>query len=100
MPSSNKGVVTILLRNAENQRLRDIRTLVEFYRSDGQKLQGFVRNFENHREDFELDAFPMTPKHVEVKPVRYTRVATFLCAEHVRQLGGESPLDNLMEVKS
>jgi len=23
-----------------------------------------------------------------------------LCAEHVRQLGGESPLDNLMEVKS
>ena len=22
------------------------------------------------------------------------------CAEHVRQLGGESPLDNLMEVKS
>jgi hypothetical protein len=24
----------------------------------------------------------------------------FLCAEHVRQLGGESPLDNLMEVKS
>ena len=77
MPSSNKGVVTILLRNAENQRLRDIRTLVEFFRSDGQKLQGFVRHFENHREDFELDAFPMTPKHVEVKPVRYTRVSTF-----------------------
>ena len=24
----------------------------------------------------------------------------FLCAEHVRQLGGESPFDNLMEVKS
>jgi hypothetical protein len=24
----------------------------------------------------------------------------FLCAEHVRQLGGESPLLNLMEVKS
>ena len=24
----------------------------------------------------------------------------FMCAEHVRQLGGESPLDNLMEVKS
>jgi hypothetical protein len=24
----------------------------------------------------------------------------FWCAEHVRQLGGESPLDNLMEVKS
>jgi hypothetical protein len=23
----------------------------------------------------------------------------FLCAEHVRQLGGESPLLNLMEVK-
>ena len=22
------------------------------------------------------------------------------CAEHVRQLGGESPLDNLVEVKS
>lgn len=26
--------------------------------------------------------------------------AIFLCAEHVRQLGGESPLLNLMEVKS
>jgi virginiamycin B lyase len=26
--------------------------------------------------------------------------AHWLCAEHVRQLGGESPLDNLMEVKS
>jgi len=25
---------------------------------------------------------------------------TSVCAEHVRQLGGESPLDNLMEVKS
>ena len=25
--------------------------------------------------------------------------ATVLCAEHVRQLGGESPLHNLMEVK-
>ena len=24
----------------------------------------------------------------------------FMCAEHVRQRGGESPLDNLMEVKS
>jgi hypothetical protein len=24
----------------------------------------------------------------------------FLCAEHVRQLEGESPFDNLMEVKS
>jgi hypothetical protein len=24
----------------------------------------------------------------------------FMCAEHVRQLGGESPLGNLMEVKS
>jgi hypothetical protein len=27
------------------------------------------------------------------------RVAVSLCAEHVRQLGGESPLSNLMEVK-
>ena len=27
-------------------------------------------------------------------------VPFWLCAEHVRQLGGESPLDNLMEVKS
>jgi len=26
--------------------------------------------------------------------------ATFVCAEHVRQLEGESPFDNLMEVKS
>ncbi len=26
--------------------------------------------------------------------------ASQLCAEHVRQLGGESPLLNLMEVKS
>jgi hypothetical protein len=26
--------------------------------------------------------------------------AVVLCAEHARQLGGESPLDNLMEVKS
>jgi len=26
--------------------------------------------------------------------------AFLLCAEHVRQLGGESPLLNLMEVKS
>ncbi len=24
----------------------------------------------------------------------------YLCAEHVRQLEGESPFDNLMEVKS
>ena len=24
----------------------------------------------------------------------------FVCAEHVRQLEGESPFDNLMEVKS
>jgi hypothetical protein len=28
------------------------------------------------------------------------RARPFLCAEHVRQLGGESPLLNLMEVKS
>jgi hypothetical protein len=28
------------------------------------------------------------------------RKAFALCAEHVRQLGGESPLLNLMEVKS
>jgi len=27
-------------------------------------------------------------------------VAFYLCAEHVRQLEGESPFDNLMEVKS
>jgi hypothetical protein len=26
--------------------------------------------------------------------------ARFVCAEHVRQLEGESPFDNLMEVKS
>jgi len=26
--------------------------------------------------------------------------ASLLCAEHVRQLEGESPFDNLMEVKS
>ena len=26
--------------------------------------------------------------------------AILLCAEHVRQLEGESPFDNLMEVKS
>jgi hypothetical protein len=26
--------------------------------------------------------------------------ACLLCAEHVRQLEGESPFDNLMEVKS
>jgi len=25
---------------------------------------------------------------------------SFMCAEHVQQLGGESPLLNLMEVKS
>jgi hypothetical protein len=25
--------------------------------------------------------------------------AFFMCAEHVRQLGGESPLSNLVEVK-
>ena len=29
-----------------------------------------------------------------------SRTAYFLCAEHVRQLEGESPFDNLMEVKS
>jgi hypothetical protein len=28
------------------------------------------------------------------------RPPLFLCAEHVRQLEGESPFDNLMEVKS
>jgi hypothetical protein len=28
------------------------------------------------------------------------RAGFLLCAEHVRQLGGESPLLNLMEVKS
>jgi hypothetical protein len=27
------------------------------------------------------------------------RLAFYLCAEHVRQLGGESPLPNLVEVK-
>jgi hypothetical protein len=27
-------------------------------------------------------------------------VAVLLCAEHVRQLEGESPFDSLMEVKS
>jgi len=31
---------------------------------------------------------------------RSIRRRFILCAEHVRQLGGESPLDNLMEVKS
>ena len=32
--------------------------------------------------------------------VKKNAPAFFMCAEHVRQLGGESPLDNLMEVKS
>ena len=32
-------------------------------------------------------------------PVKKFREAVQLCAEHVRQLGGESPLSNLMEVK-
>jgi hypothetical protein len=31
---------------------------------------------------------------------RTRRDALLLCAEHVRQLEGESPFDNLMEVKS
>jgi hypothetical protein len=31
---------------------------------------------------------------------RHSRRAFFWCAEHVRQLEGESPFDNLMEVKS
>jgi hypothetical protein len=77
MASSNHGIVTVLLRNAENRRLRDVRTIVEFYRGDGRKLQGFIRHFENHREDFRLDAFPLLPKRVDVKPVRYKRVASF-----------------------
>jgi len=34
------------------------------------------------------------------EPRALGRSGSFLCAEHVRQLGGESPLDNLMEVKS
>jgi hypothetical protein len=34
-------------------------------------------------------------KAVRVKPGGF-----FMCAEHVRRLEGESPFDNLMEVKS
>ncbi len=33
-------------------------------------------------------------------PVANAMAAFLLCAEHVRQLEGESPFDNLMEVKS
>jgi hypothetical protein len=33
-------------------------------------------------------------------PSIVSRRAFLLCAEHVRQLEGESPFDNLMEVKS
>jgi hypothetical protein len=33
-----------------------------------------------------------------VRP-RATAVSPYVCAEHVRQFGGESPLHNLMEVK-
>jgi len=32
--------------------------------------------------------------------LRFPSRGFFLCAEHVRQLEGESPFDNLMEVKS
>jgi choline dehydrogenase-like flavoprotein len=46
--------------------------------------------------------------HVEQRKQEYARIDArlkkpgvfYVCAEHVRQLGGESPLDNLMEVKS
>ena len=49
----------------------------------------------------------MTRKSGRVKRCGYAAgcearlcLAVMLCAEHVRQLGGESPLLNLMEVKS
>ncbi len=34
------------------------------------------------------------------RPVQTVPGAFLMCAEHVRQLEGESPFDNLMEVKS
>jgi hypothetical protein len=38
-------------------------------------------------------------KRSEGNPLYLHRGAVSLCAEHDRQLGGESPLSNLMEVK-
>jgi hypothetical protein len=45
--------------------------------------------------------FPLTLS-LEVTPTAPSSAqwALFWCAEHVRQLEGESPFDNLMEVKS
>jgi hypothetical protein len=40
----------------------------------------------------------MTPGMEEMRTAKSAVRATW-CAEHVRQLGGESPLPNLMEVK-
>ena len=78
MASSNQGIVTILLRNAENQRLSDIQTTVYFFRSNDEgKFGRFVRFFENHSEDFLVEAFPMFPRRVDVEPRRYRHVARF-----------------------
>jgi len=45
--------------------------------------------------------FTRAGKHLHlVIPNRFSGEESALCAEHVRQLEGESPFDNLMEVKS
>jgi len=55
--------------------------------------------------------FVVIRRDIDLSPLRGSRpgdgrwptadaVGYYLCAEHVRQLEGESPFDNLMEVKS
>ena len=44
--------------------------------------------------------FPDVKVDKKIKAGSDSDPAFLLCAEHVRQLGGESPLDNLMDVKS
>ena len=39
-------------------------------------------------------------RSLTTEPARFEAAGSFLCAEHVRQLEGESPFDSLMEVKS
>jgi hypothetical protein len=82
MPTANQGIVTVLLRNAEDQRLNDIQCTISFFRhNDGGKLGRFVRFLENHREDFLMDAFPGVPRRVDVEPKRYEVVSRFFQVE-------------------
>lgn len=84
-------LLTLQLQNAENQRLHDIQTQIEFLRGDGYRMAVMHRSFESHLEDFRVRSSGVRPRSVSVKPRRYRRVRQFFTAAARQQLTLDLP---------